>query len=92
MSDLNDFTIQLDENLTAQLIKAAKERGWSPESLIADCVEQHLQVALRHRVLIDRMEAVDADIATLAKFVGEASQDSGGLDLTGICRFGRKPK
>jgi predicted transcriptional regulator len=92
MSTLNTFTIKLDAELAARLAKAAGERGWSPESLAADCVAQHIEIALRHRVLVERMEAVDAQIATLAQFVGDATQDSAGLDLSWICKYGRKPK
>lgn len=87
MSSLKKFTIEIDRDLADKLTKAASEHGLSPEGLIAECVSQHLEVALRHRVLIDRMESVDENIATLAQFVGEATQDSGGLDLTKICRY-----
>ena len=89
---LQRFTIELDDQLSQRLKTAAAEQGWSHESLAADCVAQHLEIALRHRVLIERMEATDAHIATLAKFVGEATQDSAGADLSHICKFGRKPK
>ena len=92
MSTIQPFTIKLDAELATRLTKAAGERGWSPESLAADCVAQHVEIALRHRVLVERMEAIDAQIASLAKFVGEATQDSGGLDLSWICKYGRKPK
>ncbi len=95
MASLQRFTIELGDELAARLVKAARDQGWTPEDLASDCVSQHLEVASRHRVLIERMEAVDAHIVTLAEFVGEATQDSGGLDLTTICRYGResrKPK
>jgi hypothetical protein len=87
MSNLQKFAIEIDRDLANKLTKAASEHGLSPESLIAECVSQHLEIALRHRVLIDRMESVDEHIATLAQFVGEATQDSAGLDLTKICRY-----
>jgi hypothetical protein len=92
MGTLQPFTIELDAELAATLTKSAGERGWSPESLATDCVAQHIEIALRHRVLVERMEVIDAQIASLAKFVGEATQDSGGLDLSWICKYGRKPK
>ena len=38
-------------------------------------------------VLIDRMEAVDEQTSTLARFVGAATHDSCGLNLTKIYRF-----
>jgi len=90
MGNLQHFTIELDDGLAARLVKAAQDQGWTPESLAADCVAQHVEVALRHRVLIERMEAIDANLATLAVFVGEATQSSEGLDLTGICRYGQR--
>jgi hypothetical protein len=89
MANLHQLTIDLDERLADQLREAAREHGWTPESLAADCVAQHLEIAVRHRVLIERMEAVDAHLATLAEFVGEATQSGEGIDLTKICRYGR---
>ena len=92
MANLPQLTIELDQQLADQLRNAAREHGWTPESLAADCVAQHLDIAVRHRVLIERLEAVDAHIATLAEFVGEATQSGEGIDLTKICRYGRKPR
>lgn len=53
------ITITLPAALAASLRQAAARRGWSPESLAADCVAQHLEVALRHRVLLERVELVE---------------------------------
>lgn len=92
MGTLQKFTIEIDRDLANKLTKAASEHGLSPESLIAECVAQHFEIALRHRVLIDRLESVDENIATLAQFVGEATQDSGGIDLTKVCRYRREGK
>jgi hypothetical protein len=92
MSTRHKFTIDLDAELAARLLDAAEERGWSLESLVAECVAQNLEIALRYRVLIERMEAVDAHLATLAQFVGEATQGGGAADLAWICRYGRQPK
>jgi hypothetical protein len=92
MASLHQLTIELDEQLADQLREAAREHGWTPESLAVDCVAQHLEIAVRHRVLIERTEAVDAHLATLAEFVGEATQTGEGIDLTKICRYGRKPR
>jgi hypothetical protein len=55
MSTLHPFAIELDADLAARLIKAAGERGWSPESLVVDCVAQNIEIALRHRVLVERI-------------------------------------
>ncbi|HEY1945024.1 MAG TPA: hypothetical protein VGH40_23160 [Roseiarcus sp.] len=92
MSIPQRFTIEPDSDLAARLTAGATERGLSHEIVIADCVAQHLEIALRHRVLVERMEAVDANLATLAQFVGEATQGGGAADLEWICRYGRKPK
>ena len=92
MANLHQLTFELDEQLADQLKEAAREHGWTPESLAADCVAQHLEIAVRHRVVIERMEAVDAHIAALAEFVGEATQSGEGIDLTKICRSGRKSR
>ena len=92
MANLHQLTIELDEQLADQLRKAAREHGWTPESLAADCVAQRLEIAVRHRVVVERREAVDAHLAALATFVGEATQSGEGVDLTKICRYGRKPR
>jgi hypothetical protein len=86
MAILQQLTIELGD----QLREAARERVWTPESLAAECVAQHLEIAIRHRVVIERTEAVDAHLATLAEFVGEATQSGEGIDLTKICRYGRE--
>ncbi len=53
------FTVTLEAALAARLRAAASERGWTAESLAAACIVQHLEVAIRHRVLIERLEQVD---------------------------------
>jgi hypothetical protein len=92
MASLRQLTIELNDQLADQLREAARQHGWTPESLAADCVAQHLEIALRHRVVVERLEAVDAHLAALATFVGEATQSGEGIDLTKICRYGRKPR
>jgi hypothetical protein len=92
MATLHQLTIELDEQLADQLTEAAREHGWAPESLATDCVAQHLEIAVRHRVVVERMEAVDAHLAALATFVGEATQSGEGIDLMKICRYGRKSR
>lgn len=85
----NPFMIDLDDELSSRLKAAARAHSWTPESLIADCVAQHLDVAIRQRALIERFEAVDAHLAALAEFVGEATQDGSNVDLAKICRYHR---
>lgn len=90
MSDQVKITVILEAPLAARLSAAAAERGWTPESLAAECVAQHLEVAIRHRVLIERMEQIDGAILDMAQAVGELGAPSSGLDLSKVCRF-RKP-
>lgn len=61
------FTVSLPAELAAGLRRAAAERGWTPESLIADCVAQHLEIAVRHRALVERLEQVDAALLEMAR-------------------------
>ena len=55
MVDQVKITVTLEATLATRLSAAATERGWSPEALAAECVVQHLEVAVRHRVLIERL-------------------------------------
>ena len=88
------LTIELDPSLAATLRHAAAAAGTTPEALAAEAVAQAYEVGLRHKVLVERMEAVDAQIAAIARFVEEATApgDSGGIDLERLCRYPRKPK
>jgi glutamine synthetase len=90
MSTLQEFSVQIDRDLARQLVDAAKTRAMTPEALIAECVAQQLELALRYRTVLDRLEAVDEHIMTLAQFVGEATQDAGGIDLSRVCRYRRE--
>lgn len=90
MASLQQFTIEIDRDLAERLTASAKTRGMTPEALIAECVAQELELALRYRTVLDRLEAVDEHIVTLAQFIGEATQDAGGIDLTRVCRYLRE--
>ncbi|MGX9979822.1 hypothetical protein [Methylobacterium fujisawaense] len=83
------LTLTLDASLGAALRRAAVDRGWSPESLAVDCIRQSLEVALRHRVLVERMETIDAALMAMAKAVDELAHpnNDGGTELDQICRF-----
>lgn len=87
MADEVKLTLTLKAALATRLSAAAAERGWSVESLAAECVAQHLEVAIRHRALIERAERVDAALLDMAKAVGELGAPSGGIDLTEVCRY-----
>ncbi len=87
MATLQEFTIQVDRDLAQRLVMGAKDRGLTPEALIAECVAQQLELAIRYRTVLDRLEAVDEHIVTLAQFVGEATPDAAGIDLSRVCRY-----
>lgn len=87
MNDEVKLTLTLETALAARLSAAAAEQGWSPESLAAECVAQHLEVAIRHRVLIERMEQIDGAILDMAQAVGDLGAPSGGIDLSKVCRL-----
>ncbi len=77
----------MDAALAARLRTLAAGQGWSAEELAAECVAQHLEVAIRHRVLIERAERIDAAILDMAQTVDELGAPSGAIDLTKVCRY-----
>ncbi len=81
------LTVTLEAALAARLRAAASERGWTAESLAAECVVQHLEVAIRHRALIERLEQVDGAILDMAQAVGELGAPSTSIDLSKVCRL-----
>jgi hypothetical protein len=81
------FTVSLPAPLAADLRRVAAERGWTPESLIADCVAQHLEIAIRHRVVLERLEQVDAVILEMAQAVGELGASAEGFEPGSLCRY-----
>ena len=81
------LTVTLEAALAARLRTAAAERGWSAESLAAECVAQQLEVAIRHRVPIERVEQIDGAILDMAQAIGELGAPSAGIDLSKVCRF-----
>lgn len=44
-------------------------------------------MAIRHRVLIERMEQIDGAILDMAQAVGDLGAPSGGIDLSKVCRL-----
>jgi predicted transcriptional regulator len=82
------YTVEIDTALAARLEEAARTAQVSAADLISNCVEQHMEVALRHRVLMDRLEAVDQGLLELATFIGEATAGSS-LDLSDVCQYAR---
>ena len=81
------FSIRLPADLAANLRQTATARGWTPESLIVDCVAQVLETTTRHRVLVERLGQVDDAILAIAQAVGELGGPSDTVDLSKICRY-----
>jgi hypothetical protein len=81
------LTITLPAALAASLRQAAAQQGWSPESLAADCVAQHLEVAIRHRVLLERAELVDAALLGLTRTMSDRAAASEMADGVSLCRY-----
>ncbi len=79
------YSVELEETLAERLEEAARNSKLSPAQLIAECVIQHLEVAIRHRALIDRLDTVDQGLLDLAEFIGEATAGSS-VDLSNLCR------
>lgn len=83
------LTMTLDASLAAALRQAAVDRGWSPESLAADCIRQQLEVAIRHRALVERMETIGAAFMGFAKAITALAEpgEGSGIDLSQVCRY-----
>lgn len=85
------LTITLPDELAIRLTAAASTQGVAVDALVTRCIEQHLETALRHSVLIERLEIVDAQIDAIARFVEKAAS-GGGLDPVDLFRICRYPK
>ena len=80
------FTIDLAADLAVAVSSAAAASGMTAEELIGDCVGQHCETALRHRVLIQRQNDVDEALLELARLVGRLSAGPG-EPPPNICRY-----
>lgn len=80
------YTVEIEKNLVERLEQAARATKCQPTELIADCVAQHLDVAIRHRALLERLETVDQGLLELATFIGEATAESN-VDVSSLCRY-----
>lgn len=67
------FTIELTVDLANAVAKAAGANKITVEEAIGECVSQSFEVALRHRVLIQRQNDVDEALLELARLVGRLS-------------------
>lgn len=81
------LTITLPSEVAGLLRKAAADRGWTPEALAADCVAQSLEVATRHRVVVERIDQVDHALLDLAKFLDVIKAISENAEKAEICRY-----
>lgn len=81
------LTVVLTSDVAAALVTAAAQRGWTTESLAAECIAQSLEVAIRHRVALERIDRVDAALLELAKAVSAVEEASAPLDLSDFCRY-----
>lgn len=85
------LTITLDDALASRVTAAAAAQAVTVDALITSCIEQQLEVALRHAVLVERMEVIDTQIDAIARFIEKASA-GGGLDPVDLFRICRYPK
>ncbi|MBE7198473.1 hypothetical protein G4G93_32635 [Methylobacterium sp. DB0501] len=81
------LSLTIPAALAASLRQEAAQRGWTPESLAVDCVAQHLEAALRHRVVLERMEQVDAALLQLAQTVGQIEAAAEAVEPGALCRY-----
>ena len=80
------FTIDLAAELAVAVTRAAADNNMTSEELIRECIGQHCETALRHRVLIQRQNDVDEALLELAQLVGRLSAGPGEPPAS-ICRY-----
>jgi predicted transcriptional regulator len=81
------FTIEIEPKLAERLKEAAQVAKLPVAELIGECVLQHLDVAARHRAIMERVEIVDQGLLELANFIGEATAGGDQVDLSKLCRY-----
>ena len=80
------YAVELEDALSERLEEVARNSKLSAAALITECVIQHLEVAIRHRALIDRLDVVDQGLLDLASFIGEATAGPK-VDLSNLCQY-----
>jgi hypothetical protein len=80
------FTIDLAADLSDAVTRAAIAHNMTTEELIGECVSQHCETALRHRVLLQRQNDVDEALLELARLVGRLSAGPSEPPAN-ICRY-----
>jgi hypothetical protein len=86
MSRTTWFTIELTAELANAVAKAAEANKITAEEVIGECISQHCETALRHRVLIQRQGDVDEALLELARLVGRLSAGPS-EPQENICRY-----
>ena len=80
------YAVELEDELAERLEEAARKSNLSATEIIAECVIQHLEVAIRHRSLVDRLDTVDQGLLELATFIGEATAGPK-VDISNLCQY-----
>lgn len=87
MSSITTVSIGLEPDLATLLEQAATAAGLTREAVIIECLSQQLEVALRHRALLSRLEEMDRHVVALAEFIGEATAPADAAQIGSICRY-----
>jgi uncharacterized protein (DUF1778 family) len=87
MTTTTTLSISLEADLAELLSTAAATAGLSREAVVIECVAQQLEIALRHRVLLARLEEMDQHIVALAEFVGESTATPDPAQVASICKY-----
>lgn len=80
------LSIEVGADLAADISKAAATAGITLDAMITDCIAQHFEAALRHRVLVQRQGDVDEALLELARLVGRLSA-GGEQQSPDFCRY-----
>ena len=80
------FNVEIAADLAAAITRAATANNVAAEDIVNDCIRQHFETALRHRVLMQRQNDVDEALIELARLVGRLSAGSGEPQES-ICRY-----
>ena len=80
------FSIDLAADLADAVTRAAAEADITAAEFIRECVGQHCETALRHRVLIQRQNDVDEALLELARLVGRLTAGPNEPPVN-ICRY-----
>jgi ribosome biogenesis SPOUT family RNA methylase Rps3 len=80
------FKVDVASDVAELVTNAASARNITAADVINECISQHFELALRHRVLIQRQDDVDEAILELARLVGRLS--AGPVESSdNVCRY-----